>query len=163
MIGSEEGANDIYSVSQSTLLSRALTTLPTDGRALHVRLWTRLDTGWVYRDYRFNAAPLSPTPTPAVITLPAPGGQLTSATATFQWNAGTNVTEYWLYVGTSFGARNLYSASQGTTLSRTVSGLPVTGVPVYVRLWSRTAHGWLYRDFVYRAALNTPGGITPPF
>lgn len=85
------------------------------------------------------------------ITSPLPGSTLTSSSATFQWISGTGVTEYFFYVGTSFGASDLYAQSQGLNLSVTVNGLPVNGSTLYVRLWWNTSAGWQYTDYTYTA------------
>ncbi|MDO8678503.1 MAG: carboxypeptidase-like regulatory domain-containing protein, partial [Acidobacteriota bacterium] len=89
----------------------------------------------------------------AALTSPTPGSILTGSTVTFQWNTGTSVSQYWLYVGTgSAGSANLYNASQGTDLWRTVSGLPTNGSTVNVRLWSNLATGWEFNDYTFTAA-----------
>jgi hypothetical protein len=64
------------------------------------------------------------------------------------------VSGYWLQIGTTMGGTNIYSADQGTNLSRTVNGLPVNGSTLYVRLWSRIGDGWLYNDYTYTGAFG---------
>ena len=81
-----------------------------------------------------------------------PGSTLTSSTVTFFWNTGTGVSEYWLEIGTNFAGNQLYSQSQGTNLSVTVSGLPVNGSTLYVRMWSKISGVWQFNDYVYIAA-----------
>jgi hypothetical protein len=71
---------------------------------------------------------------------------------TFIWNTGTGVSEYWLEIGATFGGNQIYSQSQGTNLSVTVSGLPVNGSTLYVRMWSLISSVWLVNDYVYIAA-----------
>lgn len=90
--------------------------------------------------------------TRAILLTPAPGSTFTSSAVTFTWSSGSGVTEYWLGVGTTSGGGQIYSASQGTRLSRTVFGLPTNGSTVYVRLRSRIAGLWQYKDYVYKAA-----------
>ena len=101
--------------------------------------------GWFCGDYAISHSTL-----PA-ITNPIPGTTLTSSTVTFQWSGGTGVTNYFLYVGRSFGANDIYGQSQGLNLSATVTGLPIDGSTVYVRLWWATSAGWQYRDYTYSA------------
>ena len=86
---------------------------------------------------------------PASIVSPVNGATLGSSTATFSWNAGTGVSQYWLYVGTSLGASDIYNSDQGTARSRTLYNIPTRGQRVYVRLWSNTSSGWQYRDTSY--------------
>jgi len=79
---------------------------------------------------------------------PTPGSTLTSSTVTFTWTAGTGVSQYHLYIGTTAGGANIYSLNQGTNLSVTISGLPTTGT-LYVRLWSLIGGSWSYNDYAY--------------
>src|SRR5262245_47402454 len=71
----------------------------------------------------------------AEILTPTPGTVLQSSTANFTWTTGENVTQYWLWVSTVEGDGNIYSQSQSTDLSATVTGLP-TNVRLFVRMWS---------------------------
>ena len=93
---------------------------------------------------------------------PIVGSTLAGDTETFIWRANTtNVTEWWLYVGTSVGASNLHdSGSLGTATSHTVIGLPTDGSTLHVRLYYRVAGGWQSRDDIYTAA--TEGSSSPP-
>ena len=86
---------------------------------------------------------------------PVPGSGFGSSTVSFSWTAGSGVTQYWLFVGTTVGGSDLYSQSTGTNLSATASGLPTTA-PVYVRLWSLVGGVWQYTDYGYG-----PGAIQP--
>jgi uncharacterized protein YkwD len=100
-------------------------------------------------------APPTPTPAPSIskaaMTSPTPGSTFTSTTVTFNWSAGGGAQEYFLYLGTSQGSNNLYGASQGVNLSRTLSGLPRDGRTIHVRLWTRFSTGWQYTDYTYKA------------
>ena len=87
--------------------------------------------------------------TPGTLTSPPPGSQLGGGTVSFGWSAGTGATEYWLEVGTTgVGSTNLYSQSQGLSLSGTVSGLPTNGSAVYVRLWTRLGGTWQFNNYM---------------
>jgi serine protease len=141
------GSYDIYYAFQGTSLSNTVSGLPTDGRSVYVRLWSYLGGAWQYDDYTYRA-----TTGRAQLTTPAPGSTLTSSTVTFEWTAGSGVSQIVLYVGTGgAGSYDVYFASQGAGLSRTVSGLPADGSTVYVRLWSYLGGGWQYEDSTYTA------------
>ena len=79
---------------------------------------------------------------------PVDGGVLASASQLYTWSdQGADVQEWWLYVGTSPGGRQLYnSRSIGINTSAQVNSLPVDGSRKYNRLWYRTAAGWSYID-----------------
>lgn len=155
-LGTSVGANDVFTQNGHRGLSATVSGLPTDGRTLYARLWSEINGSWVYRDYTYTAGSAgsgsgSGTATgPGQIAAPPPGSTLTASTVTFQWTGGTGITEYWLYVGTSHGANNLFSQG-GSGLSATVSGLPTDGRALYLTLFS---HGstWTSRDYTYNTA-----------
>jgi hypothetical protein len=132
------------------MLARSVTGLPTDGRTLYVRLWTMLNGGWQFNDYTYKA---SVAVSPAKMVSPVAGSTLPGTSTTFSWSAGTGSTGYWLYVGTTAGGNDLHNSNQLTssTLSRSVTGLPSNGSPVYVRLWSLLNGAWQYSDYTYTA------------
>jgi hypothetical protein len=146
-VGTSPGGGQIYSQSQGTNLSVTVSGLPTNGSTVYVRLWSRINAVWQFNDYTYTAT----SGVKAQITRPAPGSTLASSTVTFVWNTGTEVSEYWLEVGTTPGGNQIYNQSQGTNLSVTVSGLPTNGSTVYVRLWSRINGAWQFNDYTYVA------------
>ena len=101
------------------------------------------------------------SPTKADMQTPAPGSALVGATVTFTWSKGCQATEYWLTVGTTPGGAELLHQSQGTSLSGTVGGLPTTGQPLYVRLWSMIAGVWQFTDYTYTAATAVTSQTLP--
>ena len=86
------------------------------------------------------------------ILSPAPGSTLPGSAVTFQWSPGEGVQQFWLMVGLWPGGNTIYSADQGLLTSAPVSGLPVDGRTIYVRLWSYIDNQWVYNDYQYRAA-----------
>jgi hypothetical protein len=113
---------------------------------------------WSYRDYQY--------PRPEIVT-PAPGTQLQSSSAVFNWTAhGFAGAGWWFYVGTTPGGREIHDSGRlpvGTT-SDTVNGLPLNGQPLYARLWYLPAAGgaWLYDDFQFTAfSPSAPAMVTP--
>lgn len=96
---------------------------------------------------------------PASISSPAPGSTLPGASATFSWAPVSGALEYFFYAGTTSGSNNIVGRSTGTSTSTSVTNLPTNGSTVYVRLWTRFASGWQYRDVTYRASTaGTSGG-----
>jgi hypothetical protein len=72
------------------------------------------------------------------ITIPAPGITLSRTTVTFEWMAGTQEDLYRLHLGTTGpGSKDILKANVLTTTLHTVTGIPLTGQTVYVRLWWR--------------------------
>jgi Peptidase family M23 len=148
-VGNSLGTNDVYGQSQGINLSTTVNSLPVDGRTLYVRLWSLIANAWQFNDYTYHAAGATQK---SAITAPVPGTTLQGASVTFDWNAGSGVSQYFLYVGTTAGSNDVYGQSQGTNLSTTVNGLPTNGRTLYVRLWSLIASAWQFNDYVYTAA-----------
>ena len=151
-VGTSPGARDVYnSLSLGTNTSHTIHGLPADGSLIYIRLWFLIDGDWQYADFPYTAVHHNPS-----ITNPAPGSALTDSTVTFQWtNNGMPVTEWWLWVGTSPGARDVYnSLSLGTSTSHTIHGLPTDGSLIYIRLWFLIDGDWQYADFPYTATFS---------
>jgi len=101
------------------------------------------------------------------ITNPTPGSTLSGSTVTFNWDANDyNVDFFFLYVGTSPGASDIYLSSWFTTnTSEMVNGLPTDGSTVYVRLLYFTPEAALpypYVDAQYTAYSSGTAGCTLP-
>jgi hypothetical protein len=147
-VGSSSGASDLASQDRGTNLSSTVAGLPVDGRALFVRLWSLISGVWQSNDYTYTAA------NTAAMTSPTQGATLPPSTVTFQWAAGTSVSQYYLWVGTTGeGSSDLDNLDRGTNLAGIVTNLPTSGgATIYVRLWSLVNGTWLSRDYTYSAA-----------
>lgn len=152
-IGTAVGGKTIYNKSQGKNRTLSLAGVPTKGGTLYVRLWSKIANVWQYNDYQYTAANTSTAL--AEMTSPTPGSTLESSNATFTWSAGSGVTEYRLNIGTAAGKTDLYNLSQGLNTSVTVTGLPLNGNPIYVRLWSVVGGVAQKRDYTYAAASGT--------
>jgi len=131
-IGSSAGGTNIYSRNVGLNLSTTVTNLPTNGMTLYVQFSWLTTAGWQSSDSTYTAFGVA-TPYP-MLTSPAPGATNTSASATFQWTAGTDVSEYYLSIGSAVGLSDIYGQNEHFSLSATVTNLPVSGMPLYVRL-----------------------------
>jgi serine protease len=135
------GSFNIHNASTGLALSAGVTGIPTSG-TIYVRLWT-FDGVWRSNDYTYTGGGA------AAMQTPIPGSSLSSSTTTFNWNTGTAVDQYWLYVGTTgVGSADIFNSSTGVIQTATVTGLP-TSDTIYVRLWSHLASGWVWNDYRY--------------
>jgi hypothetical protein len=99
--------------------------------------------------------------TTAQMLSPSNGSNIQSTT-TFTWNTGTGNDQYYLYVGTTgVGSSNLLNESEGTSTSKTISGLPAGNI--YLRLWSHCAatNLWTFIDYTYTRSSSLSGTWTP--
>jgi len=101
----------------------------------------------------------------ATIVTPAPGSTLSGTSSTFTWNPGLNASAYWLDVNSSCTGcgGGIFGGNEGLATSQTVTGLPVSGGTIYVRLWTQIAGTWQFNDYTYIAAsLGSKASILSP-
>src|SRR5208337_2463079 len=147
------GSHDLYSLGSTTATSTNVTGLPTNGVTVYATLYSEIGGIWQSTAYTYTEAG---TPVPAALTAPAPSSVLAGSSATFTWTAGTGVTNYMLYLGTTgAGSHDLYSLGSTTATSTNVTGLPTNGVTVYATLYSEIGGLWQSTAYTYTEA-GTP-------
>lgn len=99
-----------------------------------------------------------------MITSPATYSTLPGSAVTFDWAANDRpVTKWWLYIGSTQGAKDLYeSFDLGANTSLLVSGLPTDGRTLYVRLWYRIGGLWQFTDAQFTSATLAPPIMKSP-
>lgn len=151
-VGTSEGAQDLVSTGEVQVTDCVVTGLP-GGSDVYARLWTKVDGIWRYNDYRFRVADR------AILISPEVGTAL-PIDLRFEWTSVGGASEYYLYIGTSQGARDVRESSAINATSYHVAGLP-EGESIHVRLWTNLNGQWRYVDYVFnvlalRARLQTP-------
>ncbi len=144
-VGTTPGSHNLANIGKLTTTSVSLN-LPTSGAAIYVRLFSVVNgTPSLYNDYTYTEY----TVAAATMTSPANSSALTSASTTFNWTAGSGVSGYFLWVGTTPGSHNLANIGKLTTTSVSLN-LPTSGAAIYVRLFS-VVNGTpsLYNDYTY--------------
>jgi hypothetical protein len=163
-IGSTQGGSNYYqSGNLGTVLSQAVTTLPSDGSTVWARLWYLQNGNWLFVDNSYTA--FNASSGKGVMTTPVPGSTLTGSTVTFTWTAGNGATQYQLNIGSTPGGSQYYlSGNLGNVLTKTVNGLPTDGSTVYVTLYSFVGGQWYNNAYTYTAfnAASSKGVITSP-
>jgi len=163
-VGSTPGGAQYYNQSTGTTQQATVSNLPTNGNTIYVQLWSLINGGWQSNNYTYTAATVA-QPQPATMTSPPNGSTLMGSSVTFQWTAGTGVTQYWLYVGSTPGGAQYFTQSTGTTRQATVSNLPTNGSIIYVQLWSLINGTWQSNSYTYTAATVAapqPATMTSP-
>jgi len=124
-----------------------------------VRLITYYGSSSAFINYTYTAAKA------AVLTTPAPGSTLAGPSVTFNWTSSANATGYALWAGTTgtgSGSDNLYYSGQmaSTVTSLMVSGLPVNGEAIYMRLITYYGAASSFTTYTYTSARG--GILTTP-
>ncbi len=159
-IGSTPGGNTYYqSGNLGTVLSTAVTGLPTNGSTIWVRLWTLVNGTWGSSDVSYTAFGASANK--GAITSPTPGTMLTGSSVSFTWSVGTGATAYWIDAGNVAGGNQYFqSGNLGNVTGTTVTGLPTNGSTVYVTLYSLVSGQWLSNAYTYTAySLSAAAGV----
>jgi hypothetical protein len=157
LVGSSRGASDLFSGQLSAQGSVDITDLPTDGRAIHVRLASQLETGWRFEDYVFlstTSGSKEPDGVKADLLTPGPDSTLEGPAVNFTWTQGEQAKRYAIMVGTRVGANDLFQ-HVGSASSASAPNLPSDGSTLHVRLASLLPSGWRFNDYTLTAAAPT--------
>jgi hypothetical protein len=111
-----------------------------------------VSNAYTYTEYNLSAAG-------GILTTPTTGTMLTSNNVTFDWSAGTGASGYWIDIGSTAGAHDIYSSGNlGNVLTTSVSGLPTDGITLYVTLYTLIGSTWTGNAYTY-TALNATSGL----
>jgi sugar lactone lactonase YvrE len=153
------GSSSLYNSGSTVSTSATVDTLPANGTTVYARLHSLTGGIWKYNDYTYTSITLIKL---AALTAPTPNSALSSSNVTFTWSAGSGVTAYDLWLGTSgLGSSSLYVSGATTATSVTVATLPARGATVYARIYSLAGGVWKYNDYTYTEAA-TPAVLTTP-
>jgi hypothetical protein len=141
------GSHDLLQGGVHTTTSFTISTLPTTGGIIYVRLYTSFNGTLLSTDYQYTAA------AQATMISPTPLSTFTGPSATFTWTAGTSATGYALWIGTTgVGSHDLLEGGIHTTTSLTFSSLPTNSGTIYVRLYTSFNGTLVSADYTYTAA-----------
>jgi len=151
-IGTTAGAKDLVDTGGLLTTSYLASGLPA-GRTLYARIWAQVGGVWRYTDSTFTAAASGPVvPT---LTYPANGAVAADLSQPITWTTVTNPQWYYLYVGTTPGAKDLIDTGGLHATSYLAPGLP-TGQTLYARVWALVGGLWRYTDSTFTAAAPVP-------
>lgn len=153
-----------------------VTNLPTDGRTMYIRLFSRFADGsskaadFTVKAASPTAAP-APTPTPlptvgtnqsARLLSPTPGSVLTGPSATLTWS-NEGAPSYQVTIGSTPGTSTYALAKDTVGTSATINNLPTNGTLLYVRITAQFPSGAMSADYTLRAvAAPTPAPAPSP-
>src|SRR5437879_4801484 len=93
---------------------------------------------------------LAQSPT-ATLLYPTDGAVNADLSQPIQWTSVANVQAYYLYIGTTLGAKDLVNTGETLQTSYLVKQLPA-GQTVYARMWAKVGGVWRYTDSSFSAA-----------
>lgn len=152
LVGKTAGGSEYANLSlDKSAVNATVDGLPENGSQIFARLRSLVDGKWEDFDYQFLASS-GPAPRPARLLAPAVNTQFESSRVQFQWDEGSNVSEYLLHVGATPGGIEFANRAAGRSTSTLVENLPGNGQTVYARLYSRIGSEWSYTETVHRAS-----------
>jgi hypothetical protein len=154
-VGTTQGGKDLVDTGEIGSTSYQVPILPS-GQTLWARIWTKLNNRWSYNDVSFTAAAGS-----ARLTYPADGAQDVDPTQPFTWTSVPSAQAYYLYVGTTKGAKNVVDTGETKATSYQASSLP-TGQTLYARIWTKVNGRWSSRDSTFTAGPSPRATFTYP-
>jgi hypothetical protein len=145
-IGTQAGAQDVLNSGETTRTWWTVPSLPS-GRHLYARVWTKIGGNWTYSDSDFVSA------TKSVLVYPYQAASDTSAYETFVWTGVTDAQSYYLYVGTSPGAKDIVDTGETKSTSFQVNGLE-PGKTLYARVYTLIKGQWEVDSVTFTTSLS---------
>src|SRR5204863_10075148 len=99
----------------------------------------------------FRPTPALAQANTATVTYPANGAVNVDVLQPIQWTTIQNVQAYYLYVGTSLGAKDLVNTGETPQTSYLAGDLP-SGQTLYARINTKVGGVWRFRDSTFTAA-----------
>ena len=165
--GSTVGGNQYYSSGNlGNVVTATATGLPSNGTTVYVTLFSLVGGSWASNTYTYTA--LNPATGGATMSTPTPNSTLTGSSVAFTWVKGTGTAQaYWLYAGSTPGAKDYYSSGSiaSRTLTATAKNLPTNGSTVYITLFTELAGTYVPTGYTYTAInanASTAGMMSSP-
>ena len=149
-VGSSPGAKDLINSGEIQATSYSALTLP-HSVLLYARIWTKRNGLWNYSDSTF-------TSDVATLVAPQAGAGAVDLRQPIQWTPIAGALAYYLYVGSSIGAKDFINTGEIQATSYPASTLP-RGVPLFARIYTKLASGWTWSDSTFQSNVAT---ITSP-
>jgi len=105
-VGTTQGAKDLVNSGEKQVTTYYVPGLPSN-RTLYARMWTKQNGIWYYNDSTFTTAQSC-----SALTYPLNGATGIRSQITFQWTATAGAQAYYLYVGTTPGAKDLVNTGE---------------------------------------------------
>jgi hypothetical protein len=149
-VGTSVGAKDVYETGETLDLQRIVPGL-LPGQPYYLRLHTKVNNSWVYVDSKFI-----PGTGLARLVQPADDSLNADSAAPFIWNSLPDAQAYYLTIGSTPGARDVYDQGATATTALFVPGL-APAKTYFVRLYTEKANTWKYVDSTFQIS-TLPSG-----
>jgi hypothetical protein len=157
-VGTSPGARDVVDTGETALTTYHAASLP-PGATLYARIWTKLGGVWRFEEISFQ------TSAGADFLFPRDGDINIALPQLFRWTAAPGALAYYLYLGTSVGARDLLDTGEIAATSYMPPSLP-TDRPLFARIWTKYSTHWVFADAAFQGSctvctLGSPSSGSP--
>jgi hypothetical protein len=152
-IGTAVGLKDLLDTGEFPTTSYLAYNLPIN-QVLYLRLWVKVSERWRYTDRTIIAT--NTATQLAQFIYPTNGATNVNVAQPITWSTALNADKYYLYVGTTAGAKNLVDSGELTGTSYLAATLP-GGQTLYATLWTRVAGTWRSTAITFTATAS----VTP--
>ncbi len=142
-VGTSPGLKNVYDSAQTTDTQRSVPNLQASVQ-YYARIYTLINGFWIYSDSSFTVGTGF-----ARLIQPADGTLTADGNAPFVWSSVPDAQYYYLTIGSSQGARDIYDNGQTTATAAFVAGLTPNRT-YYVRLYTDKSSGWHYVDSTFQ-------------
>jgi hypothetical protein len=150
-VGTTRGASDVDHSGETQATSFTPRQLPA-GNTLWGRIWTKRNGAWTHSDVSFTTS-AALAPTKATFVSPTQGAQGVNLSKPFSWTAVPDVQAYYLYVGTTQGARDVDESGETLATSYTPKKL-LPGRTLWGRIWTKRNGAWSFSDVSFTTAFT---------
>ena len=160
-VGTTRGAKDLVDTGEMLQTSYLVAQLPAS-QTIYARIWTKVTGAWRYTDSSFSVSPQYVSPVlKATLIYPLNGAVNADLSQPIRWTSVAHAQAYYLYVGTTRGAKNLVDTGEMLQTSYQVPQLPARQT-IYVRIWTKVTGAWRYTDSTFSATSVLTATLTYP-
>jgi hypothetical protein len=153
-IGSTPGTKDLVDSGELQPTSYVSAGLPS-GQTVFARLWTKVGGLWRSSDSSFTTLSVV-----ATLTYPPNGAVAIDLTQPATWTSIVNAQAYYLYIGSTQGAKDILDSEETFSTTFPIVMLPADPT-LYARLWTKTGTVWRYSDSTFTASRIAPEFANP--
>ena len=147
-VGSSSGAKDVVDTGEFMGTSYSFPPSLTTDRMYFARIWTKQRDGWRFAEMNFMMPALAG---PARLIAPLAGAQTVTSAQPFLWTEVPGAVAYYLYVGTTPGAKDVVDTGEIKQTTYSAKTLPA-GQRLYARIYTKMAGGWFFSDTFFDSA-----------
>jgi hypothetical protein len=149
-LGTTAGAKDLVNTGETQATSYGAPTMPYSA-TLYATIWTKLSGRWYSSAVTFTTAAAPVAPQPATLTNPVDGATNVDPKQSFQWTPIANAQSYYLYVGTTAGAKDFVDTGEIHSTSYSAPTMPYS-TALYATIWTKLNGRWYSSAAIFTTA-----------